>query len=148
VTHVEWTATPGHPGAHCVDFTVIALDGRAGRIDSATIIAAHEHLVVRGRMVDRWRRSILRRTAVTDVDRDARTVRVSLTRAEIRRLPAFTGEPLPNGLFAAVALVVIFPASLAVGGWIGIVATVVAITTTVRLLLDSHGTARAGSIKS
>jgi hypothetical protein len=72
-------------------------------------------------------------------------VRVPLTRAEIRRLPAFSGQPVPNGVFATAALVVIFPASLAVGGWIGIIATVVAITTTVRLLIDSYGAGQAGS---
>jgi hypothetical protein len=50
-----------------------------------------------------------------------------------------------NGAFATVALAVILPVSLMVGGWIGVVATLAAVITTGRLLIDSYDTGRAGS---
>jgi hypothetical protein len=90
VTHVEPTASPGHPGAHRIDFVVVAVDGRAGRVEAATVAAAPEQLVVRGRPADRWRRRIVRRDEVTDIGRDARVVHVPLTRAEIA-----VGRPPP-----------------------------------------------------
>ena len=66
-----------------------------------------------------------------------------LRAGELRRAadanPPGTGMPpqrSSNGRFCAGCLAIIFPLSLVVGGWMGIVATVVALVVTLRLVIE------------
>jgi hypothetical protein len=104
VTHVGSTASPGHPVVYCLDFIVVALDGRAGRVDTPPSPPSISWCV------DAW---------------------------------PTAGDTASS--VAAVALMFILPTSLAIGGWIGIVATLVGVTTTARLLVESYGAGGAGS---
>jgi hypothetical protein len=91
---------PYDPDTDFVDFTVIATDGRAGTVDAQTYDRPPDQLVVRGRLRESWRRSLLPARVITDVDRFERRVHVALTRAQIRDLPEFSAEggrePIPE----------------------------------------------------
>jgi hypothetical protein len=55
------------------------------------------------------------------------------TRADALGLPR---QRLSNGVFCLRCLAIIFPTSLIVGGWIGILAITLAVVTTLRLALE------------
>lgn len=98
--------------------------------------------MVRGRLAERWRRSLVRRDSISQIDPATRIVRVALTRAGIRHLPEFGRPRVGNGVFVTGALAVIFSTSLVIGGWIAIVAIAAAVVTAGRLLIDSYEESR------
>jgi hypothetical protein len=92
----ETMVWPYDPSIDFVDFRVVATDGRAGTVDAETYDRPPGQLVVRGGWRDSWRRTVLTNQVITDVDHFDRTVRVALTRAQIRDLPELGADAGPH----------------------------------------------------
>jgi hypothetical protein len=76
-------------------YRVEATDGAAGTVAWACYEPDESYLVVTRRHQLREQHHVVPAGAVQRIDADERTVRLSLTRAEIEALPEHHGEPAP-----------------------------------------------------
>jgi hypothetical protein len=136
-----------------IGFHVETVGGPTGRIEAATRDANERYLVVRTGHWPMRHRVVVPAGAINCVDRRRRTLWVERDRDDVRiaRLRNqdlhFAGERRPaprfesplspkpgDGPFVLACLAVIVPASMVVGGWIGLAAMIASVFVAARLI--------------